>query len=149
VYFLHKNPREHSFSHQFLHRRQVPNVDHGGPAGHQLDDVLEVGHFGAVPKGVAQPCVVFDGHRVHQGALDFKAALFEHHYRRVVDAGAFGEDQNRHVGLVANVLLQAGIFHWKNYHNFYYNWYMIIPLSNGHAIVGFGSLEPDMGRGPA
>lgn len=72
------------------HGRQVEDVDHNGPAGHHQHQILEHGMFGAVPEGVAETRVVFDGDW-RDGRVDFEAALFEHHHTGVVYARTFGE----------------------------------------------------------
>ncbi len=58
--------------------------------------------FVAVPEGVAEAEVVLDGDWV-DGRVDFEAAFLEHHHRGVVDAGAFGEDEDWLVGLLNDV----------------------------------------------
>lgn len=67
-----------------------------------------------------------DGHRVDDAA-DLEAALFELHHRRVVDASALGENQNRRIGRIGDVSAQT--------------------LRNGEAIFRFGAFEPDVRRG--
>ncbi|RNA36457.1 hypothetical protein BpHYR1_024184 [Brachionus plicatilis] len=108
------------------HFGQVVDVDDDGPAGHHQHQVLEHGVLGAVPEGVAEPRVVLDGHRVDLG-VDLKAALFEHHHTGVVDAGALGEYEYGHVGLVVHVFGHA--------------------LGDQVPVLGFGPVEPDVAGG--
>ena len=81
------------------HRRQVVDIDDDRPGGHHQNQVLEQLVFGRVPEGIAESVVVLDRHGIDRGFGDLEAALLEHHHRGVVDARAFGKDQNGQIVL--------------------------------------------------
>ena len=59
---------------------------------------------------------------------DFERAFLKHHDGRVVNAGSFGEYKDREFVFVFDVFSESS--------------------ANGHSVVGFGSLEPNVIRGP-
>ena len=108
------------FTFSPCHGRQVPYITDNCPRSHHQVNVGCHTVLWGVPEGVAKDWVVLDGHWVN-GTAHLEAAFLKLHHRRVVDASAFGENQNRQLGGVVHMLFQPrkgcnrnGIQKYKN-----------------------------------
>ena len=108
------------FTFSPCHGRQVPYITDNCPRSHHQVNVGCHSVLWGVPEGVAKDWVVLDGHWV-DGTAHLEAAFLKLHHRRVVDASAFGENQNRQLGGVVHMLFQPrkgcnrnGIQKYKN-----------------------------------
>ena len=86
-----------------MHGRQVPDVADNGPGGHHEEDVVQHAVLGAVPESFSKLDVVLYSHRP-DGPTDLEGSLLELHDACVVDAGSLGEDQDRKLVGVLNMV---------------------------------------------
>ena len=93
------------FTFSPCHGRQVPYITDNCPRSHHQVNVGCHSVLWGVPEGVAKDWVVLDGHWV-DGTAHLEAAFLKLHHRRVVDASAFGENQNGQLGGVVHMLFQ-------------------------------------------